>query len=94
MAKMDLVTNEELKLRIEEKLAPLIEEINRLKKEVRPTEYLNVTETASLLGITPFTVRKYTKEGLLVRYRIGTQVRYKRSEIIDAIKMINSPKVK
>jgi excisionase family DNA binding protein len=46
-------------------------------------------ETANMLSISLVTLWKYTKDGVIPAYRIGSKVRYKRSEILLALKQMN-----
>jgi excisionase family DNA binding protein len=46
-------------------------------------------EAANLLSISLVTLWKYTKEGVIPAYRIGTKLRYKKSDIIKALKKAN-----
>lgn len=46
-------------------------------------------ETAEMLSISLVTLWKYTKDNLVPAYRIGTKVRYKKSEILLALKKMN-----
>jgi excisionase family DNA binding protein len=46
-------------------------------------------ETAGLLSISLPTLWKYTRDGLFPAYRIGSRVRYKKSEILLALKKMN-----
>jgi excisionase family DNA binding protein len=63
-------------------------------KESNPTKVLDSKEgeivsrenAAKMLGITLPTLRRYTVEGLIPSYRIGSRVRYKKSEILDSLK--------
>lgn len=59
-----------------------------------PEELLTREEAAQVLGITLPTLREYTKRGLVVGYRIGTRVRYKRSEVLGSLQQIRTPKLK
>jgi excisionase family DNA binding protein len=59
-----------------------------------PEELLTREEAAQVLGITLPTLRDYTKRGLVVGYRIGTRVRYKRSEVLGSLQQIRTSKVK
>lgn len=52
-------------------------------------ELLTRAETAKLLGITLPTLADYTRKRLLQGYRLGTRVRYKRSEVLDALRPID-----
>lgn len=51
-------------------------------------------EAADLLHISLTTLDTYTKQGLLVRYKVGHRVLYKKSEIIASIGVIKSVKFK
>jgi excisionase family DNA binding protein len=46
-------------------------------------------ETAELLSISLVTLWKYTKNNLFPAYRIGSKVRYKKSEVLLALKKMN-----
>lgn len=51
-----------------------------------PEELLTRKEAAGLLAVTLPTLREYTRRGYLTAYRIGTRVRYKRSEVVDGLR--------
>lgn len=57
-----------------------------------PEELLNREEAANLLGITLPTLRDYTRRGLVEGYRIGTRVRYKRTEVLNSLQRIRIAK--
>lgn len=57
-----------------------------------PEELLTRVEAAHLLGITLPTLREYTRRGLVEGYRIGTRVRYKRSEVLGSLQRIRTPR--
>ena len=46
-------------------------------------------EAAKMLSISLVTLWKYTKDDIIPAYRIGTKVRYKKSEILLALKQMN-----
>tara|TARA_R110002051_G_C8546745_1_gene472022 strand:+ start:43 stop:324 length:282 start_codon:yes stop_codon:yes gene_type:complete len=46
-------------------------------------------ECAEMLSISLVTLWKYTRDNLVPAYRIGTKVRYKKSEILQALKKMN-----
>ncbi|MDO1513280.1 helix-turn-helix domain-containing protein [Maribacter confluentis] len=46
-------------------------------------------ETAEMLSISLVTLWKYTKDNIIPAYRIGTKVRYKKSEVLLALKKMN-----
>lgn len=53
---------------------------------------LDRNEAARFLGITLPTLHKYTKNGILKGYRLGTMVRYKRSELLSSLEAMQSNK--
>jgi excisionase family DNA binding protein len=46
-------------------------------------------EAAEMLSISLVTLWKYTKDDIVPAYRIGTKIRYKKSEILLALKKMN-----
>lgn len=46
-------------------------------------------EAAKMLSVSLVTLWKYTKNNIIPAYRIGTKVRYKKSEILLALKQMN-----
>lgn len=46
-------------------------------------------EAAEMLSISLVTLWKYTKKDIIPAYRIGSKVRYKKSEILLALKQMN-----
>jgi excisionase family DNA binding protein len=67
----------------------------QVEKRAEPkdvAEYLTVQETAALLRISQPTLRKYSKNLLLKRYRIGSALRYCKQEVEQSLKAINTVK--
>jgi excisionase family DNA binding protein len=58
----------------------------------QPEELLTREGAAELLGITLPTLREYTNRGLVTGYRIGTRVRYKRTEVLNGLQQIRTAK--
>lgn len=50
------------------------------------TELLTRKKVAELLGITLPTLHNWTKKGVLKSYRLGTRLRYKKSEVMEALR--------
>ena len=46
-------------------------------------------ETAKLLSISLVTLWKYTRDGLFPSYRLGSKIRYKKSEVLEALQKAN-----
>ena len=65
-----------------------------LKPPNPATELLTRKEAAKLLSISLPTLLDFTKSGKIIGYRIGTRVRYKRSELEQSLKQIQSVKNK
>jgi len=85
MNKIDVVClkdlKEDLSLLISQEIKSFLSE-NR-KQEV---EYLKTDDVLQMLRITKPTLIEWRKQGIIPSYRIATQVRFIKSEIIDAIK--------
>jgi excisionase family DNA binding protein len=61
------------------------EKFTKLYSEKESIEFLTRQETAQFLKITLPTLHAWTKTGKLTSYRLGTKVRYKKSEVILAL---------
>jgi excisionase family DNA binding protein len=81
---------EELKTVISDIVSTALD--NRLQNQNPQTqdEYLTRKQTAEKLDISLPTLDKYTIEGRIIGYRIGTRIRYKKPEIEQALKQIRS----
>ncbi len=58
------------------------------------TEFLTRQEVSKLLQISLPTLHDYTKQGIVLGYRIGNKVRYKHAEIENSLTIIKSLKYK
>lgn len=86
------VTPEELKETI---LTDVRAEIKALALNLQPvtvTEYLTRQETAQILKVSLVTLSEWNKKGILNPFRLGNLIRYKRSEIEQALVSINNNK--
>ncbi|MDO6852399.1 helix-turn-helix domain-containing protein [Cellulophaga lytica] len=59
------------------------------KNNIDSEKLLTREETAEMLSISLVTLWKYSKDNIIPAYRIGTKVRYKKSEILLALKKMN-----
>lgn len=75
-----------IKEAVEEKFNEAIEKFNK-KEEV---EFITRKETAKLLSISLPTLNFWSKRNIVISYRIGTRVLYKKHEIEKALKKIYS----
>jgi excisionase family DNA binding protein len=55
--------------------------------------FLSRAQVGQLLNIHPHTVDKYAKDGLFPKYTIGRHVRFKYSEVINAVCGVNTSAV-
>jgi len=56
------------------------------------TEFITRKETCEILGISLPTLNSFTKQGIIIGYRISSRVRYKKSEILEAFTKISTLK--
>ncbi len=55
-------------------------------------ELISRKDAAQLLGISLPTLHSYTKDGRIPAYRIGSQVRFKKSEVLDCLTKVQTKK--
>ncbi len=53
-------------------------------------ELLSRKAAAAVLGVSLPTLHEYTQRGTLKAYRLGSRVRYKRAELIEALETVRS----
>ncbi len=58
------------------------------------TEFITRKETCQILGVSLPTLNSFTKQGIIIGYRISSRVRYKKSEILEAFTKISTLKYK
>ena len=75
---------------IEEVAKVVRTELESIPNTSAPEELLTRVQAAELLSVTLPTLREYTKKGLITGYRMGSRVRYKRSEILDSLQKIRT----
>lgn len=80
----------QLKDLISESVAEQLQNWTPKKKE--PTEYLTRSEVAGILRISLPTLNDYTKTGVIKGYRINGRVLYKRVEVDNSLKEIQTIK--
>jgi len=66
---------------VEQKINALEQRLN--SKE--PPEFLDRKQVATFLGISLVTVHDWSKKGVLVPFKIGNRIRYKREDIIATL---------
>lgn len=70
----------------------LKKELQQLVPSQQPEDLLTRKETASLYGVSLHTLHDWTISGKVPAYRIGSRVRYKRSEVEASLNQIRSLK--
>ncbi len=76
----------------------LIGQIKEVVKDLMPTPHpqtqtdrlITRKEVCQLLQISLVTVHNWTKKGILNPYRIGNKLRFKKSEVLEALQSVNS----
>jgi len=58
-------------------------------KEVEEDRLLTREETAEMLSVSLVTLWKWTKTDIIPAFRIGSKVRYKKSQILTALEKMN-----
>lgn len=81
-------TPEELKKELFTFLSVHFEEIKRELLPKTSEEYLTRQEVSKLLGVSLVTLNSWDRKGVLKPYRIGSQVRYKKSQIEESLQEI------
>jgi len=63
-----------------------------IPKPEPPEKYLTRKETAKLLQVSLVTLNDWSKKGIIQSYRINSRIRYKKSEIDEALKEVKNLK--
>lgn len=72
---------EDLRREIKQDLREELQEFSKLFKPKEPTIWITRQEAADLIGVSLVTIYNWTKEGIIHAHKIGTRIRFKRSEI-------------
>src|SRR5690606_8191718 len=84
------ISPEEFKNEILSGVQKQLENFSKNFKPKEPTLWITRKEAAELFGVSLVTIHNWTKEGVIRAYKIGTRVRFKKSEIEDIL--LNSNK--
>ncbi len=66
-----------------------IENLLQNQPSQEPETMLSKKEVVELLGITINTLTKYTKDGTIPAYGLGSRVMYKKSDVLNSLIKIN-----
>jgi excisionase family DNA binding protein len=83
------ISPEDLKNEI---VAEIKKELQELTKSLQPKpfdELITRQEASQILQISLPTLLSYRKLGIIQAYKFGRKIRYKKEEILDAVKAIN-----
>lgn len=61
---------------------------NHKPEPPKDDEFITTNEAIKILGVSKPTLHKWKTEGLIPFYRISSRIRFKKSEIIDAIQTV------
>ncbi|MEQ3665850.1 helix-turn-helix domain-containing protein [Olleya sp.] len=84
------ITPNELKENILNDVRAELKAIIQHFQPVKPAEYLTRKEAAKILKVSLVTLSDWNKKGVLKPYRLGKLIRYKRTELDQALISINS----
>jgi excisionase family DNA binding protein len=83
------VTPDELKNSIIKDVKVEFQNLTEILKHKQPEEYLTRQELAGIFKVTLPTISDWSKKGILKPYRLGNLVRFKKSEVEQALQTIN-----
>ena len=73
---------------VREEIKALILDINDSEKD---TELITRSKAAEILCVSLTTLHDWSVRGIIPSYRIGTRIRYKKKEILDALIRVETP---
>ena len=77
---------EELLELIEEKIFNGLQKFNKIPQPIQTEELMSIDETCTFLRVSKVTIHKWKKQKLIVSYRIGRRVYFKKQELIKAMR--------
>ncbi|WP_029035172.1 helix-turn-helix domain-containing protein [Salinimicrobium terrae] len=81
---------EDLRREIKQDLREELQAFSKLFAPKEPTEWITRQEAAALIGVSLVSIHNWTKVGVIQAHKIGTRIRFKRSEIENIL--LNSNK--
>lgn len=83
-------TKDELILEIVDGVKAKLQIIEKNFQPKKPTNWLTKKEVANILSISTVTVDDWCKKNILIAYRIGNRIRFKRNEVEQALTKIQN----
>lgn len=84
------ITKEDLKSFISEAVKAEVQKLNTSQKVSEDLDLISRKEAAKILGISLPTLNQWSKEGIILSYRIKSRVRYKKHEIEKALTKVKT----
>lgn len=75
------ITPQELRAEIREDIRRELLEFSKKLKPQEPTIWITRKEAAELLGVSLVTIHTWSKENVIFPFKIGTRIRFRRSQI-------------
>ena len=86
------ISPEDFKNEIVAEIKKELQELTKALEAPPPDELIDSNEACSILGISKPTLLSYRKQNIVLGYKFGRKVRYRRGEIFAAAKAINYKK--
>jgi len=91
MSELSIINLEDLKTTISSIIKEELKVINT-PKEIGIIEYIKTCDVLKLLKISKPTLIDWRKRGIIPSYRIGSQIRFVKSEVLDCLERVNTIK--
>ena len=78
------VPMDQLQMAISEAVKSEFLNFNKIVPPEEP-EYITRKETGQILGVSLVTLNEWSKTGIVQGYRIGSRVRYKKTEVLNSL---------
>lgn len=88
------ISPEEFKAEILTGVKKSLEEFSRSLKPNEPPVWITRKQLKAMLSISYPTIHDWCNKGILIPYKIGSQVRFKKSEVIAVLENSNSKALK
>jgi len=83
---------EDIKEMIEGAVQRTMNQMLNKETQTQSEDLVTRQQAAKLLGISLPTLHHYSKHGIIPAYRIGSRVRYRRGELMDCLKKVQTMK--
>lgn len=81
-----------IKTIVQNEVQKIVTELSNNNPEPTIPEFLTRKETSQLLNVSLVTLHDWTMSGIIPAQRIGTRIRYKKSEVLQSLKDIKTIK--